>query len=68
MSRMSRQQRGPTQPGQPPQPAGRQGLVPVDPLPVWKALVQVAILLGIPLFLLVVARLVLRTFFPELGY
>lgn len=49
-------------------PTGRPGLVPAEPMPVWKALVQVAVLLGIPLTLLVLAKLVLRHYFPELGY
>jgi hypothetical protein len=31
-------------------------------------LLQVALLLGIPLALLLLARPVLRTYFPELGY
>jgi hypothetical protein len=68
MSRVNRQQQGPTQSRPLPQPAGRQGLVPAEPLSLRTALLQVAILLGIPLFLLVVARVILRTFFPELGY
>ena len=68
MSRANRQLRGPNQPQQPAHPAGRPGLVPSDPLPGWKALVQAAILLGIPLSLLLFARLILRTFFPGLGY
>lgn len=49
-------------------PPGRPGLIPTDPLPGWKALVQAVFLLGIPLGLLLVAKVVLRTFFPELGY
>jgi hypothetical protein len=65
VSRGNRQQRGPQLPGQAP---GRAPLHPADPLPGWKALMQAAILLGIPLTLLFVARLVLRKFFPSLGY
>jgi len=47
---------------------GRIPLHPADPLPGWKALMQAAILLGLPLTLLLVARLILRKFFPSLGY
>ncbi len=47
---------------------GRRGLVPENPLPIWKAFVQVLILLGIPIGLLLVARTILRVYFPELGY
>ena len=47
---------------------GIQPLIPTDPLPGSKALMQAAILLGIPLTLLLVARLILRKFFPTLGY
>lgn len=64
VAKTNRQQWG----GAPVQPAGRPGLVPADPLPVWKALVQVLVLLAIPITLLLVARIVLRRFFPELGY
>lgn len=48
--------------------ANRPSLVPANPLPGWLAIVQVLILLGIPLTLLFVARLVLHHFFPDLGY
>jgi len=61
---MNRQQGG----GGPVQPLGRPSLIPADPLPVWKALVQVGILLGVPIALLVIARFILRRYFPELGY
>jgi ACR3 family arsenite efflux pump ArsB len=61
---MNRQQGG----GGPAQPVGRPGLIPAESLPVWKALVQVFILLGIPIALLVIARFILRRYFPELGY
>jgi hypothetical protein len=47
---------------------GRPGLIPANPLPLWRALVQVACLLGIPLTLLLLAKPVVRRFFPELGY
>ena len=67
MSKGNRQQRGPQMPGQSQGP-GRIPLHPADPLPGWKALMQAAILLGIPLTLLLVARLILRKFFPSLGY
>ncbi len=50
------------------QPAARRSLEPADPLPAWKAVVQVAILLGIPLTLLLIARVILTVYFPELGY
>ena len=42
--------------------------MPADPLPGWKAAVQALLLVGIPLVLLVAAKLVLKRFFPELGY
>lgn len=61
---MNRQGGGPG----PAQPVGRPTLIPADPLPVRKALVQVLVLLGIPIFLLVAARFILRRYFPELGY
>jgi hypothetical protein len=47
---------------------GRQKLVPDNPLTGWQALIQTLFLLGIPLALLLLAKVVLRTFFPELGY
>ena len=50
------------------QGSGRPGLIPADPLPGWKALLQVLLLLGIPITLLLLARVILRRFFPELGY
>jgi hypothetical protein len=61
---MNRQQGG----GAAVQPTGRAGLIPANPLPVTTALVQVLILLGIPIALLVIARFILRRYFPELGY
>jgi len=42
--------------------------VPAESLPGWKAAVQALLLLGIPLTLLFVAKVVLKRFFPELGY
>ena len=49
-------------------PGGRPSLIPANPLPGWMALVQVLVLLGIPLTLLLAARLFLHHFFPQLGY
>jgi hypothetical protein len=48
--------------------AAKPSLVPTDPLPGWLAAVQVLILLGVPITLLLVARLVLHHYFPQLGY
>lgn len=48
--------------------AGRPGLVPANPLPVRKALLQVLVLLGIPLALLIIGKVLIRAWFPELGY
>jgi hypothetical protein len=42
--------------------------VPSESLPVWKAVIQVLILLGIPITLLFAARVVLSVYFPHLGY
>ncbi len=67
MSRNNRRSGGARPPGTA-QPAVRHSLTPVDPLPGWKALVQAVLLLGIPLTLLLLAKLVLRSFFPSLGY
>lgn len=64
---MNRRSAGATPPGQHP-PSGRPGLVPSDPLPGWKAVVQALLLLGTPLALLLVCRVILQRFFPELGY
>ncbi|HEV8701616.1 MAG TPA: hypothetical protein VGV60_10140 [Candidatus Polarisedimenticolia bacterium] len=49
-------------------PTGRPGLEPADPLPGWKAIVQSLMLIGIPLALLLIAKFVLKTYYPELGY
>lgn len=43
-------------------------LVPANPLSGREALFQVVLLLGIPLALLLLARVFLRQFFPSLGY
>jgi hypothetical protein len=43
-------------------------LIPSNPLSARKAFVQVALLLGIPLVVLLLARFLLRQFFPSLGY
>ena len=67
MSNGERWQKGARPPGQQAAPA-RRSLEPSDPLPGWKAVVQVAILLGIPLTLLLIARVILRVYFPHLGY
>lgn len=42
--------------------------MPSDPLPGSKALIQVLLMAGVPLALLLVARVILKRFFPELGY
>jgi hypothetical protein len=63
----ARRRQGATPPGQSPQ-GGRPGLIPADPLPGWKALVQAALLLGIPIALLLVTKVILKTYFPALGY
>ena len=67
MAKPNRRPGGATPPGQQAQ-AGRPSLLPADPLPGWKAAVQALLLLGIPLSLLFAAKLVLKRFFPELGY
>ena len=43
-------------------------LIPANPLSPRVALIQIALLVGIPLLLLLLARFVLRQFFPSLGY
>ena len=67
MAKPNRRPGGANPPGQQAQ-AGRPSLVPADPLPGWKAAFQALLLLGIPLALLLAAKLVLKRFFPELGY
>jgi len=49
-------------------PGGRPALEPSEPLPLRSALLQIVVLLGIPIALLLFAKVVLRAFFPELGY
>jgi hypothetical protein len=48
--------------------SGRPSLEPADPLPLRTALLQIVLLLGIPIGLLLFAKIILRAFFPELGY
>ena len=67
MAKPNRRLSGATPPGQQ-APTGRPSLVPAVSLPGWKAMVQAVVLLGIPLTLLFAAKLVLKRFFPELGY
>ena len=43
-------------------------LSPSNPLSASKAFMQVALLIGIPLVVLLLARFILRQFFPSLGY
>ena len=43
-------------------------LIPQNPLSASTAVLQVALLVGIPLVLLLLARFLLRQFFPTLGY
>lgn len=43
-------------------------LEPTDPLSAQMALMQVVLLLGIPLGLLVLAKVILSRYFPGLGY
>lgn len=50
------------------QPVARPTLIPAESLPGWKAIVQALILLGIPIALLLIAKVILRTFFPQFGY
>lgn len=49
-------------------PSGRPPLEPEHPLPVRVALLQLALLIGVPLALLLALRPILRSYFPELGY
>jgi len=67
MAKPNRRPGGAPPPGQQ-VPVGRPSLLPAVPLPGWKAAVQALLLLGIPLTLLFAAKLVLKRFFPELGY
>lgn len=45
-------------------PSGRPPLEPADPLPLSTAIIQVALLLGIPMVLLLLAKVILTRFFP----
>jgi hypothetical protein len=46
----------------------RPSLEPANPLKARTAFMQAAILLGIPVGLLLFAKVILRMFFPQLGY
>jgi hypothetical protein len=48
--------------------SSRPPLEPADPITTQVALIQVVLLLGIPLGLLALAKVVLSRFFPGLGY
>ena len=67
MSQANRRPPGATHPGHH-APTGRPSLEPADPLPGWKAIVQALLLVGIPLALLLIAKVILKTYYPELGY
>jgi len=43
-------------------------LIPANPMKARTAFFQIVLLLGIPLVLLLLARFILRQFFPSLGY
>ncbi len=64
----NRQQPRGGQPSGPTQPIARPVLIPTNPLPGWKAILQALVLLGVPIALLLIAKVILRTFFPQLGY
>ena len=51
-----------------PGPSNRPSLEPADPLSGTTALLQAFILLGIPIGLLLFARVILHKFFPGFGY
>ncbi len=51
-----------------PEPKNVTDLIPANPLSPRTAFIQVALLVGVPLVLLLLARFVLRQFFPALGY
>lgn len=55
-------------PARSPAPSGRPNLIPDDPLPGWKAVLQAVALLGLPILLLWLTRALLASYFPELGY
>jgi len=46
----------------------RPSLEPANPLKGSTAFIQVIILLGLPIGLLLFAKVILRAFFPQLGY
>lgn len=45
-------------------PSGRPPLEPANPLPLSTALIQVAFLLGLPILLLLLAKVIINAFFP----
>jgi len=49
-------------------PSGRPPLEPEHPLPVRVALLQLALIIGVPLAFLLALKPLLRAYFPELGY
>ena len=49
-------------------PGGGPRLIPEVPLSGWIAFLQVAVLLGLPISLLILVKIILRLFFPDLGY
>ena len=49
-------------------PSGRPPLEPTDPLPLSTALVQIVLLLGVPIVLLFIAKIVLTRFFPGVAH
>ncbi len=59
---------GASRPATRPTPTGRPSLIPEDPLPGWQALIQALLLLGVPILLLLLAKVMLQNFFPALGY
>ena len=68
MAKLKQGSRGAPRPGQGAPSSGRQPLVPTESLPGWLALAQIALLLGVPIALLLFARVILHRFFPGLGY
>lgn len=61
MARSEAKGRGGSAPGRPP-------LEPAHPLQARIALIQVALLIGIPVAFLLALKPLLRAYFPELGY
>jgi hypothetical protein len=49
-------------------PAGRPPLEPEHPLSARMALLQVFLLVGVPVAALLILKVILRMYFPELGY